>query len=105
MHCTAEPAISTASCLCVDASSAAWLYVLLPQLYCRCAGLYRYLLDFSPDHPHYDLRQVFCAGTCPCCLKICVRYTTLCLPGCSHLHSCRALQLLLWDCLLCGCLV
>ena len=40
----------------------------------RCCGLYRYLLQFGPQHPHHRLRLHFCAGWCPCCLRICVRW-------------------------------
>jgi hypothetical protein len=50
-------------------------------VYCRCAELYRYLLDFGQDHWHYQLRVKFCHGICADCLRICARWVhaALCL--------------------------
>ncbi|KAI3439018.1 hypothetical protein D9Q98_001430 [Chlorella vulgaris] len=42
--------------------------------YCfTCRELYRYVLAFGPGHPQHSLFRAFCQGTCPCCLRICVR--------------------------------
>lgn len=44
----------------------------------RCRELYRYVLAFGPGHPQHSLFRAFCQGTCPCCLRICVRSECAC---------------------------